>query len=76
MRLPDLAWIKSLSLPDSPEFGARLYETFKSIVTATGNTEQQGNLNPDGQPLPPPPVQAIAVTGQNGQFNIAIQHDK
>ena len=75
MRLPDLAWIKSLSLPDSPEFGARLYETFKSIVTATGNTEQQGNLNPDGQPLPPPPVQAIAVTGQNGQFNIAIQHD-
>lgn len=75
MKLPDLAWIKSLSLPDSPEFGARLYDTFKSIVTATGNTEQQGNLNPDGQPLPPPPVQAVAVTGQNGQFNIAIQHD-
>lgn len=75
MKIENLSWIRNLSLTEIPEFGSRLYESFKSIATGTENTELQGNLNPQGQPIPPPPIQNLSVTGQNGQFNIAIQHD-
>lgn len=73
MNIRNLDWIRKLKIPDAPDAGARLYEAFKSISNASDNTEQQGNLNPQGQPVPPPGVQAINVTAENGHHSVTLE---
>lgn len=72
MNLPNLDYIRSLKLDSAADFGAKLYETMKAIVTQSGNHEQQTNANPQGQPLPPPQINGLNVQGQNGHYSIAI----
>lgn len=69
----NLAWIRSLKLSEVPEFGARLYQSIKSIGTQVTNLERQGNLNSQGQPITPPNIQSVAATGQNGVLHVSIQ---
>src|SRR6185312_8283831 len=75
MQLTNLDYFRNLKLPDSPEFGARLYQVFRDIVTKSTNTEQQANLNPEGPPSPPAPPDAVDVSGQDGYLHVAITHN-
>lgn len=52
----------------------RLYEAFADLIQQHENLAQQVNGNSTGQPLPPPSIDGVTVTGQNGQFHIQIQH--
>lgn len=56
-----------------PQFGAKLYESLQDIISQGGNVQQQTNANGTGQPQPPPGIDGVNVTGQNGHFNIAIK---
>lgn len=64
----NLNWIRNI-----PGFGGRLYEAMKDFDTEVANVAQQVNGNRKGQPLAPPAIGGLKVTGQNGHFSIAIQ---
>lgn len=74
----NLDYIRALKVSDEKGRtvldGARLYETISDIIQQHQATTQQGNHNPAGEPLPPPPIDGVNVTGQNGHFHIQIQH--
>lgn len=72
MQLPNLSYFRGLKLPDSPEFGARLYQAFSDIVTKSTNTEQQTNANPEGPPSAPPKINGVQVSGQDGFIHVAV----
>ncbi len=74
--IKEISFIKGLNIPDHPEFGAKLAEALLSIQQAHNNIEQQVNGNSTGGPMPPPQVNAVQVTGQNGFLHVAIQHDE
>ena len=74
MKIPHLDYIRTLSTPEFPDLGARLYEALHAIQGQASTTESQANLNPTGNPAAPPPLDGIKVSGQNGHFQIAIQH--
>jgi len=52
----------------------RMYEALADIIGHQHNLAQQVNANPTGDPLPPPAVDGVTVTGQNGQFHVQIEH--
>ena len=56
------------------EVGARLYEALSDVDAQQKVIAQQTNTNPTGQPLPPPAIDGLTVTGQNGHFHLQIQH--
>lgn len=72
MQIPNLPFLKTAS-PSHPDYGVKLVEALQAVAKQASNTEQQGNLNPSGQPIAPPPINGVKVTGRNGHFNIAIQ---
>ena len=72
MNLPNLDYFRSLKIDGAPDFGARMYEFAKAIVSQSRTTEQQTNVNAQGQPQPPPQVNGLNVQGQNGHFSVAI----
>jgi hypothetical protein len=55
-----------------PEWGPKVAEALQSIADGHNTTEQQTNTNSEGQPIPPPAINGLTVTGQNGHFNVAI----
>lgn len=63
----NLDYLRSL-----PDFGPKLAEALQGIAEAHNTTEQQTNTNSQGQPSPPPAINGLTVTGQNGHFQIAI----
>lgn len=74
-KVRNLDYIRGLSTPELPGFGARLYEALQDVITHHTNLAQQVNGNSIGNPEPPPPIDSVNVTGQNGHFDIAIQHN-
>ena len=56
------------------EVGARLYEALSDVDAQQTVIAQQTNTNPTGQPLPPPAIDGLTVTGQNGHFHLQVQH--
>jgi hypothetical protein len=52
----------------------RLFEALSDLIQQHQNVAQQVNGNPIGGPLPPPSIDGVNVTGQNGHFHIQIQH--
>jgi len=56
------------------ELGARLYEALSDVDAQQQTIAQQTNTDPTGQPLPPPAIDGLTVTGQNGHFHAQIQH--
>lgn len=56
------------------ELGTRLYEALSDVDAQQKTIAQQTNANPTGQPLPPPAIDGLTVTGQNGSFHVQIQH--
>ena len=63
----NLNYIRSL-----PDFGPKLAEALQGLAVDAGTLEQQVNGNASGEPTPPPAINGISVTGQNGHFNIAL----
>jgi hypothetical protein len=74
IRVRNLDWIRNLKIAGHPEAGAKLFEALSDIVKAASNIESQTNSDGAGNPLPPPPIQGLQVSAQNGHFQIAI-HD-
>ncbi len=72
MNLTEKNWLRKLVIPGVPDAGAWFYRFAKSIERQTSNTEQQGNLNPQGQPVPPPAIDGINVAAQNGHHTVTI----
>lgn len=73
MDIKNLPYIRGLASKDFPDLGPKLAEALQSIAQSSANVAQQLNGNGTGNPQPPPAVNGLKVTGQNGHFNIAIQ---
>lgn len=75
MAIRNLDWMRAL--PEGAtiqELGSRLYEALSDVQTQQNNIAQQTNSNITGPPAPPPAIDGVTVTGQNGFFHIQIQH--
>lgn len=76
LELKELAFLKGVNIEGHPEFGAKLAEMMVSAQQAINNLEAQVNGNVASGPTPPPKLNGIQVTGQNGYLHVAIQHDE
>jgi hypothetical protein len=56
------------------EFGTRLYEALSDVQQHQNNIAGQTNSNITGPPAPPPQIDKLQVTGQNGIFHLQIHH--
>jgi hypothetical protein len=74
LQIKELSFLKGVD-HWTPEIGAKLAEALLSIQQAHNNVEAQVNGNSTGGPQPPPAIQGVQVTGQNGYLHVAIQHD-
>ena len=72
MQVPHLSYFQNAK-PDDPELPRRIAEALRAIAAQSTTTEQQGNLNPHGQPSAPPNIQRVTATGQNGTLHVSIQ---
>lgn len=52
----------------------KLFEAISDLDRHASTLEQQVNGNRTGQPLPPPAIDGLQVTGQNGHFHLQITH--
>ena len=52
----------------------RLYEAVKGLLDGLNTVAQQTNAATSGQPVAPPPVNGVSVTGANGHLTVSI-HD-
>lgn len=66
----NLEWLRSLR-----DIGARMYEIVSDLDSQHQNVAQQVNGSSRSTPKAPPSIGGLAVTGQNGHFNVAI-HDE
>ena len=63
----NLAFLRSV-----PGFGQKLYEALTDLATRITVGAQQTNGNQTGEPIPPPQVSGVKVSGQNGYIHVAI----
>lgn len=73
----NLDWLRKLSLPDAPEFGARMHELISDMIGNVNTMEQQTNSNMQGTPNPPPAIDQLHITPhpQGVQFRIVHKGD-
>lgn len=74
IKVRNLDWIRNLKIAGHPEAGAKLFEALSDIVKATSNIESQTNADGAGNPLPPPPIQAVNATPSSVGHHISINH--
>jgi len=72
VKIPNLPWIRKLTIPDIPDLGLRLHAMFQAVARQSQAVSDQGNFNPQGQPETPPPVQGINVSAQNGFHTVTL----
>jgi len=72
VQVKNLDFLRKITIPDHPEFGARLAEAFQSLALAQSNVALQVNANPNGPVGAPPPVNAIHVSAGGGVAHISI----
>lgn len=70
--IKNLDWLGKVTIPDIPEFGTKLRQALLSIQTAHNNVELQTNSDSSSEPTPPPVINGLKVTGQNGHFSYEI----
>jgi hypothetical protein len=76
LKIPNIDFIRSITTADQlAQLGPKLAEALQGIAQGVDNGQMQTNSNPNGEPLAPPAVNGMKVTGQNGHFQVAIQHD-
>lgn len=74
MSYKNRAFLQALTSEEHGAYGSRIVEALDDIYQQQSNLAQQVNGNGQGQPVAPPQVSGLNVTGQNGHFNISI-HD-
>lgn len=72
MSIRNLTWLRSISVPGAEDLGSRLYESLSDLDGQHKTLASQVNGNSIGQPIAPPPINGLMVTGQNGHFQIGI----
>ncbi len=75
MSIRNLDYLRGLASAEFPDLGAKLYEALTDLVEQHQTLSQQVNGNGTGEPLPPPAVSGVKVTGKGGHFSIAIQDE-
>lgn len=70
--IKNLDWLGKVTVEGHPEFGAKLRQALLSIQTAHNNVELQTNTNSSSEPTPPPAINGLKVTGQNGHFSFEV----
>lgn len=68
LNIPHLTYIRQI-----PIIGKYIYEALQGIQEGVTTMAVQGNLDPNNDPAPPPNIQAVTVTGQNGFLHVSIQ---
>ncbi len=71
----NLDWLRSLKIDGIPEFGGRMNELISDLVSASGTLEQQGNLNLNGNPAPPPLPDNFQVVPHPQGVQFSITHN-
>jgi hypothetical protein len=71
LSIRNLSYIRSMK-PDDPQMGSRLYEALQDLITHDRNLASQTNANPQGPSQPPPAVNGVQVSAQNGFMHVAI----
>jgi hypothetical protein len=71
----NLAWLRSLSLPDMPDFGSRMNEIVSDLMGGTNTLEQQTNSNLNGTPAPPPAPDALSIVPHPQGVQFSISHN-
>ncbi len=69
----NLSYLRTLSTPDMPDLGARLYETLSAMNQQHQNLAMQTTGNSTGTPQTPPQVNGVSVTGSGGMLHVAVQ---
>lgn len=72
MEIPHAGYFRNAT-PSDPQFSWKLADVIDAINKQSAITEQQGNLNPKGQPNTPPNVQSVTATGANGTLHVSIE---
>jgi hypothetical protein len=72
--LKNLSFFKNLN-DWTPEAGQKLTELIQEMAQGVNNIEQQTNSNANGTPQAPPAINSLNVTGSNGHFQVAINHE-
>lgn len=72
MEIPHSGYFRNAT-PADPQFSWKLADVIDAINKQSAVTERQGNLNPKGQPDPPPNIQSVTATGANGVLHVSIQ---
>lgn len=65
-------YIRSLASEQFPDLGSKLNEALSDITNRTQTLAQHTNTATQGKVDPPPAINSVSVTGQNGHFNVAI----
>lgn len=56
----------------TPDLAGKMYEAFSDLLKYHENVAQQTNANPNGPSQPPPPINGVQVSAQNGFAHVAI----
>lgn len=68
LNIPHLTYIRQI-----PIIGKYIYEALQGVQEGVSTMAVQGNLDPNKDPAPPPNIQAVTATGQNGFLHVSIQ---
>lgn len=71
LSIRNLSYIRAMK-PDDPQMGSRLYEALQDLITHDQNLASQTNANPKGPSQPPPAINGVQVSAQNGFAHVAI----
>lgn len=69
----NLDFLRTLTSDENPGWGSKLYEALSDLHQNQQNVTGQVNGNAAGNPQPPPAVNGMNVSAQNGHFQVAIQ---
>lgn len=76
LNVSNLEWLRQVDFSNQEamrQFGPKLYQALRSIQTAHNNVEMQTNSDSSADPTPPPAINGLTVSGQNGHFSYEIQ---
>src|SRR5271163_1599003 len=71
LSIRNLAYIRAMQ-PNDPQMGSRLYEALSDLIQHDTNLASQTNANPKGLSQPPPSINGVQVSAQNGFAHVAI----
>lgn len=72
----NLAWLRSIKGNDLPEdFGSRMHEIVRDLISGTNTLEQQTNSDLNGMPAPPPLPDSLRVVSHPQGVQFSVSHN-